>query len=368
MKKLRWVLLGLLCFASLGCGGGNDGFDPGDPILPIGRIEGYVLNADFGGGIGVARINGTTGELTAVSGSPFATAGVAQNVALPPGGRFVYAPARGDDFLQGFALEPSTGALTPLDGFPVPTVQDGFASFLTYSYLLYVTGESEIDGFRVNETTGSLTRLNGFPLAVPGMVNAQTQQFSVNGRFLYIADRDTDQIFIFACDTSTGALTARGQVSSGAEGPTTLGADPSGNFILVAHADGTLVTFRIANNGGLSQEVGTVYADAPALTFRMDFVDDVVYLGNASDGSLNAFRLTQAGTLLSISGFPRAGGGGSVLVFPFPYSPFLYTSDRNSNRIFGYLPSATGGVSAIPNSPFSGTGQPTWLEAAVVSF
>lgn len=209
MKKLRWILLGLLCFTSLGCGGGDDGFNPGDPIIPIGRIEGYVLNADFGGGIGVSRVNGTTGELTAVSGSPFATTGVAQNVALPPGGRFVYAPARGGAFLEGFALEPSTGTLTPLSGFPSPTVQDGFASFLPYSYFLYVSGESEIDGFRVNETTGSLTRLNGFPLAVPGMVNAQTQKFSPDGRFLYVADRDTDQVFLFACDPSTGALTAR---------------------------------------------------------------------------------------------------------------------------------------------------------------
>ena len=370
MKKLPWFLLALLCSTVLGCGDGDSGFDPNDPITPIGRIEGYVLNSDFGGDIGVSRVDPTTGELVAVAGSPFATSGVAQNVALSPGGRFVYAPLRGDDALEAFSLEPSTGALTPLAGFPRQTVQDGFATVAANGRYLYVAGESEIDGFRCDETSGGLTRLAGFPLAVPGMLNAQTQKFGPTGQTLYVADRDSDQIFVFSLDANSGALTLQGQVASGGDGPTALALSTAGDYLLAAHADGTLVNFQFTSGGGLVQMAGptTVYADAPALTYRMDVVNDVVYLGNGSDGTLNAFRINIAGTLVPVGGFPRAGGGASVLTFPFPYAPFLYSSDRNANRIYGYLPTANGSLNSVPNSPFGGTGQPTYLESAVVGY
>lgn len=372
MKKLRWFVLGLFTLAVFGCGGSSGGNNPWDDagITPIGRIEGYVLNADFGGGVGVYRVNGTTGGLTEVAGSPFVSAGTPQAFAVAPGGRHIYAPSRGGTLLEGFAMDPPTGALSALPGFPMNSVPDGYPSLSPTGEYLYVSGESDVDGFRVDGSNGALTRLSGFPISVNGMTNAQTQKFSPNGRFLYVVDKDTDQVFIFTHNAATGALGVLGQVFSGGAEPTTVGIEPGGNFLYVAHADGTLVGFGIASNGGLVQLAGpaTVYSNSPSVTYRMDFINDVVYLGNGADGSLNAFRVTASGILNAISGFPRAGGGASALIFPFPFAPYLYTSDRSNNRIFGYLPTATGAANPIPGSPYTANGQPSSLEGVVVGF
>lgn len=65
-------------------------------------------------------IDASTGALSPVPGSPFATDTLSVEVAVDPSGKFVYV-ANGDppaNNISAFAIDPSTGALTPVPGSP----------------------------------------------------------------------------------------------------------------------------------------------------------------------------------------------------------------------------------------------------------
>ena len=70
-------------------------------------------------------IERSTGSLTQVSGSPFPTGRIPVAVAVDPSGKFVYTAdtavlPTGISYISGFALDATTGALTPVPGSPFP--------------------------------------------------------------------------------------------------------------------------------------------------------------------------------------------------------------------------------------------------------
>ena len=73
-------------------------------------------------------IDATSGALTPISGSPFAAGGGAVSVAVDRDGTFVYlgmqpSPIAGTQGLSAFSIDGATGALTPLAGSPFATSQ-----------------------------------------------------------------------------------------------------------------------------------------------------------------------------------------------------------------------------------------------------
>jgi 6-phosphogluconolactonase len=74
-----------------------------------------------------------------------------------------------DGSISGYSIE-STGALTPLSGFPIPIVGFSMAvdSFYSLSQYLYVASSTGIQGFTINSTSGALTPLSGSPFAASG--------------------------------------------------------------------------------------------------------------------------------------------------------------------------------------------------------
>lgn len=80
-------------------------------------------------------IDSSTGALTAVSGSPFTIANssdsIAGLIAIDPSGRFAYLPSAGSSLIYAMAIDPTTGALTPVPGSPFPSgASPGKISFL----------------------------------------------------------------------------------------------------------------------------------------------------------------------------------------------------------------------------------------------
>lgn len=76
----------------------------------------YIARSGPAGGIGVYAI-GTNGNLTAVSGSPFAAGNTPYAVTIDPTGAYVYVANRGDGNLSGYLVGTST-ALTPIGSSP----------------------------------------------------------------------------------------------------------------------------------------------------------------------------------------------------------------------------------------------------------
>lgn len=371
MKKLRFLISGLLglTLAVCGCDSSTEVIDP-PPINPIARVATYLLSADRTGGVGVYTVDPSSGDLRAVDGSPFPADHPLITLAVHPSGRLVYAGSDDQPFLEGYSLDPPSGRLTRLPGYPIPSLADGSPLFDNAGEFLYVVGESAIDGFRVNAGSGALLHLVGFPLAVPGMQAATTPQMSPDDRFLYVSDPDTDQLFAFSRNLQTGSLALIQQVASGGDGPTGLGLTPDGRFLYAAHADGTLPGFAVAADGTLTALAGPApaYAAGPTLSYTLGFLEDAVFVGDAAASSLNAFRIGANGALTQLPGYPRGGGGAGVFVYPFFFADLLYVSNGASNRINAFTVNDDESVQVVPGSPFPGSGAPAELEAAVVSF
>ena len=382
MKKLRFLIFTLVGLAVFGCGGSSTDIVPNpitpnpntpivpQPFTPIGRLATYLLSADRTGRIGVYTVDAVNGNLNAVAGSPFQTSYPLITLAVHPSGRFVYAGADDQPFLEGFSLTPSTGFLTRLPGFPISSLADGSPFFDSSGEFLYVVGDSDISGYRVNQESGALQPLPGFPLAVAGMQDATTFQLSDDDRFLFVPDRASDQVFVFSRNVDTGSMALVGQVPSGGDAPTGSGLTSDGRFLYIAHGDGTLTGFTVGANGSLTAlaNPATVYAAGPTLSFTFGFFNDVMFVGDAAGKSLNAFRVGTSGSLTQLAGYPRAGGGPGVLAYPFFFADLVYVADGAGNRINAYTVDDSGNLQTVPGTPITGSGSPTELEGAVVGY
>jgi 6-phosphogluconolactonase (cycloisomerase 2 family) len=79
--------------------------------------------------ISAFTIDAATGTLTSVSGSPFATGAVGGfpfALAIDPAGMFLYTANQGADNISGLSVNGTTGALTPIPGSPFAGVMNAF--------------------------------------------------------------------------------------------------------------------------------------------------------------------------------------------------------------------------------------------------
>jgi 6-phosphogluconolactonase (cycloisomerase 2 family) len=132
-----------------------------------GAIDGFTINAD--------------GSLTKITGSGSWLVGITPRyLALDPTAPFAYVSSAGTGGtgVYGFSVDPTTGALTALTGNPFPTGPAGSATaaepqFITidpsgkYGYTAD-QGTGTITGFAIDPTTGALTPLTGSPYVMPG--------------------------------------------------------------------------------------------------------------------------------------------------------------------------------------------------------
>jgi 6-phosphogluconolactonase (cycloisomerase 2 family) len=133
-------------------------FTPGLREIVHGLLHpnGFYLVADpFGNQIGVYRINGSGSDttLTAVTGSPFASGGATNALALNQAGTLLFAANGGTFFdpnggtrnLTTFSVNPTTGALTSLGTQPINTLgNSGGLAGMTYLSTLSTGFEADV--------------------------------------------------------------------------------------------------------------------------------------------------------------------------------------------------------------------------------
>ena len=182
--------------------------------------ENYVYAAESNGltgatgGIAAFSIDQQNGALFEIAGSPFSTGsyGTPGQILLDDYG-FVYVtlsnPPNGQNYIAGFAVDNSTGALTPVPGSPfaVDSVSSPVLD-LSGVYLFSGVDQSQtIDEFQVNTTTGTLTPVTGSAAKV-------FSPFVIIGSYLYAPNSTNlgstgaaSAIAAFSIDETTGALT-----------------------------------------------------------------------------------------------------------------------------------------------------------------
>ena len=109
----------------------------------------------------VYAINSSTGIPSAVSGSPFTTTGAPYDVTISPNGKFVYLPevASGTPAaMEGFSLNQTTGALTALSGSPFASLPlTTMCLFDQSGGTMICTTSAGMSAFGASATTGALT-------------------------------------------------------------------------------------------------------------------------------------------------------------------------------------------------------------------
>jgi 6-phosphogluconolactonase len=164
-------------------------------------------------------LNGSTGSLTKVAGSPFLTTVAPDSVAMDPSGRFLFALLGSLKTLVTYRVS-SSGVLSRLSSVSAAGV--GKLAVDPIGTFLFLSSGSSTTTFRINPASGvlsptSIASVTGFPIVDP------------TGKFFYLGGVGT-----FVINPSSGAL---GFVSNTSPGPRTA-FDPSGRFLYDARFDG----------------------------------------------------------------------------------------------------------------------------------
>jgi 6-phosphogluconolactonase (cycloisomerase 2 family) len=147
-------------------------------VTPDGK---FVVAVNQGtSNVSVFSLDATTGALTEVPGSPFASGNAPGPVAIYPppvpipstccpSGKFVFVGDTGGNSLSAYTID-SAGSLTPVPGTPIPLGADAQPSSIAVDpagKFVYVSiAPQQVAGFALDPSTGALTPITGSPFSV----------------------------------------------------------------------------------------------------------------------------------------------------------------------------------------------------------
>ena len=136
---------------------------------------------------------------------------------------FVYAVDEGatsqsaNGTIDGYDLSTSAGSFTSLSGYTAPAIpasEFGEGMVVVNKQFVYAVFElqQQLFGWSIDASTGALTPLAGFPMTVTlnlPIVNFNTYQIISDpaGNYLFLSSTYANEIFVFTIDSSTGVLT-----------------------------------------------------------------------------------------------------------------------------------------------------------------
>jgi 6-phosphogluconolactonase len=156
---------------------------------------------------------GSAGELIQnVSGSPFATDRQPYSIAVDPSGSVLYTANEGvptateatPGSISAFKIDSSTGALTPVLGYPQSIAVHGAISIDPMGKFLFVPEIGGVSVYAISTATGALSAVAGSPFTAgtdPSFVSVDPTD-----RFVYVVNEGSANVSEFTLD-STGALT-----------------------------------------------------------------------------------------------------------------------------------------------------------------
>jgi 6-phosphogluconolactonase len=173
--------------------------------------------------------------------------------------RFLIVPDKGVDQVFTFTLDATSGKLTQVAA-GTPRARDGSGPrhvvFHPSNAFAYVINEldSTVTAHRFDPVTGKLTPfqiVTTLPDTFAGDSRASEIALSRDGSRLYASNRGHDSVGTFAVEGSTGRLTPRGWTDSQGKTPRFFALDPAGRFLFVADEDSDrIVPFRTDDPDG----------------------------------------------------------------------------------------------------------------------
>jgi 6-phosphogluconolactonase (cycloisomerase 2 family) len=250
------------------------------PVLPgPGGLATFPINAD--GTLGTALTNTTIGT-TAANPLPYIPLGDNPvGIAIPATGGFVYVidqenpqTASAHGVLLSFQENTSTGALTAITGnYPSTTYPSGVPAGTTPSAIaedpsgrfIYVTDEAtnQLYGYTVNSTplAGTPTAMVNSPFATGLYPLGLT--VDPRGEYVYVANFSSSTVSAYVINGATGALSGAAGGVSVATGPTCVTIDPAlGIYLYTSNQTDNSISAEQLNphSGALTQVQGTQFS------------------------------------------------------------------------------------------------------------
>jgi 6-phosphogluconolactonase len=230
---------------------------------------------------------------------------------------------------------------------------------------LYVLNDtnagSNVYGFQVNESTGALTPLPGFPVAAAlggnnSIVSERMVVDAVNKR-LYVVNDTSDSISAWSINQSTGAITALpfSPIALGTGVWNSIAVHPSGSPLIVANnaLNGVVQSFVITA-ATATPAAGNPFPVTGAAGFSSEFSVDgnYYYVGGNSGSTIAGYSVNPStGVLTPLAGTPFPAGASNVLAYATDSAGRLFGVDTNQGiRVFT---SASGILTPVTGNPFS---------------
>jgi 6-phosphogluconolactonase (cycloisomerase 2 family) len=266
---------------------------------------------------------------------------------------YSYVTNAADNTLSAYSIDPTTGALALL-GTPIATGTSPSAAAagaptgdpnVRYVYVAN-KGSNDISAFTVNNKTGELTVVPGAPFAA----GTDPQAILLGpSDYLYVANAGSDNVFLYP--VPYGALQAPSTIATG-KNPTSMAIAPLYSAVVY-----------VANHGGSNDISAFLYDGTPVpgspfpaggnpLSLAVGAGGRFLYSANpdAKNPSISGFSIDQTtGALSPLSGSP----------FPLPVSHYMATDQTGAYlyvtsgaSIIGYaIDATTGALTALPGFP-----------------
>lgn len=316
----------------------------------------YVANDDDNN-VGGYAIDAGTGNLTAVSGSPFKGGTNDARLATDPAGKFLYTANFGANSASAYSINAISGALTQISGSPFAAGTEPFSVTVDPSgRFVYVANSfsDNVSGFSINPASGKLTALSGSPFSTGTGTSPFYVAVDPSGSFLFVVKNAKNQVESFSIDPASGNLTAISSVPTGMS-PESVAVDPSGRFAYVSAQDNTVSAYAISSSGALGAISGSPFPTGGAPnSVTVDPSGRFLYTANNSSDDVSAFTIDQnTGALTPIGGSPFPAG-----MFPWGVAVdlsgnFVYVANSGENDVSAYtINQASGALAPVPAGPF----------------
>jgi 6-phosphogluconolactonase len=282
---------------------------------------------DTAGGVAGFSIS-QTGALSAVNGSPFllpndppySNLNNVDSVAMHPSGQFLYVPDSPANEVVAFAIDSTTGVLTPISGSPFPAGNQPEQVVVTPSgQFLYASddpdaGTGGIWGFTINSSNGALMTIPGSPFATLTGANPDGLVLHPSGKFLYSAIPYGNSVEAFTIDPTSGRLTEMPGSPftlsvGGFPAAFSIAQDPAGKFLYaLGSEDGNIYEFTVdAGSGSLTPVAGSPFHQGSVLYASSLIVDPSgKSLYFSSENSVYIQVLSIDGTTGALSAAPES--------------------------------------------------------------
>jgi 6-phosphogluconolactonase (cycloisomerase 2 family) len=331
-----------------------------------------------------------SGALTSI-GTPIAAGNDPIALVAAPGGQFVYVVNHADSTVQEFAVQ-GDGTLAAKNTYPVTGTLPTAIAIDPQGKFLYVTFTYQT-GF--SATTPGPGGVTIFPVNADNSLGTASTQVVGNNpvgvtasyynHFVYVLDQEPEPnatVLGFSQNQTTGALTAvpgttittvAGKtVATGfAAGviPSAIAEEPTARYLYVTdQAANQMIGYIVQANGGLIPMVnGPFQTGLFPVNLTIDPRGQLIYVVNYNSNSVEGYQIDSATGTPSgaVGAFATATGTGPTCATIDPaLGTFLFISNSLDNSVTGErLTPNTGGLLAVENSPFLGSGQPTCLTA-----